>query len=141
MPKKEYVERNITLVGRTKANDEDDKACEVCTEANNFFTTAAKHDNRLKYEKIEIDTPQGQDIAEKEDIRDIPYIKDCRTFEKGKPARCREIEGFSAEDDFSDLEDLIENQAVEAEKSAPKEETAAPSEPKEPQVEEPKANE
>lgn len=138
MPKKEYVERKITLVGRTKSNDEGDKACEVCTEANEFFDTAAKHDNRIKYEKIEIDTPEGQDIAEKEDIRDIPYIKDCRTFEKGKSPRCREIEGFSAEDDFSDLEDLIEKDVTkEAEKSEPKEETAVTEpEPKEP--EEPK---
>lgn len=109
MPKKEYLERDITLVGRTKPSEEgDEKSCEVCTEANEFLTTAAKHDNRIRYQKIEIDTPEGQEIAEKQDIRDIPYIKDCRTFEKGKPARCREIEGWSVEDDWSDLDDLIE---------------------------------
>lgn len=140
MPKKDYVDRKITLVGRTKPNEEGDKACEVCTEANDFFTTAAKHDNRLKYEKIEIDTPEGQDIAEKEDIRDIPYIKDCRTFEAGKSPRCREIEGFSAEDDFSDLEDIIEKDtAKEAEKSEAKAQATEITEPKEP--EEPKQNE
>lgn len=130
MPKKDYVERNIEMVGRTKPNEEGDKACGHCTEADDFFETAKKHDSRITYHKTEIDTDEGQEIAEDRDIRGLPYIKDCRTFEKGGKPRCREIEGFERED-WTDLDDLIQEgeadqaqAAKEAEQSAPKEETA-----------------
>ena len=134
MPKKDYVKRDITLVGRTQPNDEGDKECEVCQEADQFLSNATKHDNRITYKKIEVDTEEGQKIAEDEDIRGLPYIKDCRTFQKGEKPRCREIEGFSAVDDFSDLSELIEKKQEEK-----KEEVKEPEpEIKEPEIEEPK---
>jgi hypothetical protein len=132
MPKKEYVKRDITMVGRTQPSEDGDKACEVCTDSNEFFSEAAKHDNRISYKKIEIDTPEGQDIAEDRDVRNIPYIKDCRTFEEGGKPRCREIEGFEPEDDFSDLQELIEKDKAKE----PEPEVKEPTEPAEPKEEE-----
>lgn len=137
MPKKDYIKRDITLVGRTQPNEEgDEKECEVCTEADQFLSNATKHDNRITYKKIEVDTEEGQKIAEDEDIRGLPYIKDCRTFQKGEKPRCREIEGFSAVDDFSDLSELIESDTEKAEEEKkepePEPEIKEPVEPSEP---------
>jgi hypothetical protein len=131
MPKKDYIKRDITLVGRTQPNEEGDKECEVCTEADQFLSNATKHDNRITYRKIEVDTEEGRKIAEDEDVQGLPYIKDCRTFEPGQKPRCREIEGFSAEDDFSDLSELIEKDTEKAEEEI-KEEIKEPVEPSEP---------
>jgi len=139
MPKKDYIEREITLVGRTKPNDEGDKACPVCKEADDFLSSVVKHDNRVKYTKIEVDSDEGQKIAEDEDIDNIPYIKDCKTFEKGGKQKCREIEGYS-EDDWSDLSKLVPAEPPEEKKEEPKEvdkETGIkePEEPEEPKPE------
>lgn len=129
MPKKDYVKRDITFVGRTQ-DTADDKACEVCVEGDKFLSSAVKHDNRITYNKIEVDTPEGEKIADDERIRGIPFIKDCRTFEDGGKPRCRKIEGFE-EDDWNDLSDLVESKAAEepAPIETPKEEVSEPSEP------------
>lgn len=133
MPKKDYVHRDITMTGRTQPSEEGDKECGLCTEADQFFSDAEKHDNRITYRKIEVDTEEGQKIAEDEDIEALPHIKDCRTFEKGEKPRCRTIEGWEPQDDFSDLSELIENK--EEAKAEPKEEET---DVKEPTIEEPK---
>lgn len=133
MPKKDYVKRDITFVGRTQ-DTEDDKACEVCVEGDKFLSSATRHDNRISYSKIEVDTEQGEKIAEEEHIGGIPFIKDCKTYEDGGKPRCRKIEGFE-QDDWDDLSQLIIKEATsssssEAEKTASEVKESEPSEPK-----------
>jgi len=133
MPKKDYVKRDITFVGRTQ-DTEDDKACGVCVEGDSFLSSAVKHDNRINYNKIEVDTPEGQKIAEDRDIDGLPYIKDCKTFEEGGKPRCREIIGFEKDEDWSDLSDVLEkHETTQAQESKKTEEAVnEPSEPNEP---------
>jgi hypothetical protein len=106
MPKIDYKKREITLVGRTQ-DTEEDKACGVCKEADDYISSRVKNDNRITYSKIEVDTPEGEKIAEEADIRSIPYIKDCKTFTEGGKQRCKEYEGFE-KDDWEDLDQILE---------------------------------
>lgn len=138
MPKKDYERRKITLIGRTKDTD-DDEACPVCKEADDYISSVAKHDNRTTYEKIEADSEEGEKIADEEDVKSIPYIKDCKTYDDGgkERTRCRTIEGF-LEDDWSDLKKLVPKDELEKIEAKIDEESGIvePLEPEEPKEEE-----
>jgi hypothetical protein len=92
--KKEVVKREIELIGRTKG----DNPCPVCEEADEFISSRVKNDNKITYKKTEV----TDEIADKERIESIPLIKDCKIYDDGKK-KCREIEGFDKEEDWSDL--------------------------------------
>jgi hypothetical protein len=133
MPKKQYDKREITLIGRTKDSDDDD-ACEVCTEADKFLSEVVKHDNRVTYKKIEVDSEEGEEIADDKGIKEIPHIEDCKTYkeEGGKQrTRCRNISGFD-EDDWSDLEKLAPKAEEKKEEKKAAVEGPEIEEPKEP---------
>ena len=132
MPKKEYDERKITLVGDTES-------CPVCKKADDYISAVVKHDNRVTYKKIEADSEEGEKMADDEDIKSIPFIKDCKTFKDGddERTRCRKIEGF-VEEDWSDMSKLVpkeELEKIEA-KLDGDEEIAEPLEPEEPSEDE-----
>ena len=134
MPKKEYTERKIELVGRTKDSDEGE-ACPVGKEADDYLSSVTKHDNRVTYKKIEVDSEEGQEIADKDGIEEIPYITDCKTYKDGdkEKTRCRTISGYD-EAYWSDLSKLVpkEDEQKEEEKAID-DEPSEPVEPSEPE--------
>ena len=94
--KKPMSKREITLVGKIEGDDK----CGACVEADNYISEKVKNNNKISYTKKQID----DDIASKEKIESIPFIRDCKIYEDGKK-KCREIEGYE-ESDWADLDKL-----------------------------------
>ena len=132
VPKKEYVSRSITNVGDTEA-------CPICKKSDDYISAVVKHDNRTTYTKIDADSEEGEKIAEEEDIKSIPYIKDCKTYKDGdkERTRCRTIEGFD-EGDWSDFKKLVPKEEMEKIEAKIDEdaEISEPLEPEEPSEDE-----
>jgi hypothetical protein len=92
--KKSVVRREIEIIGKIEGQD----TCPVCEEAINYIEPKVKGKENIILKKTQV----TDEIAEKEDIDSVPLIKDCKIYDDGKK-KCREIEGFDAEEDWSDL--------------------------------------
>ena len=122
------VKRDIHLTGRTEGDD----PCPACMEGHEFFEDKQMEipAEKLSYKETQIDSPEGEKIAEEKNIKKMPHIEDCATYETdcteidGKKScktetKCRTVTGFDPRD-WSDLDELKEAPAQEAPKDESK---------------------
>ena len=105
------VRRNITSYGHT-LKDDHGKECDSCVKAESILKPAVQSDPIIKYDNVDIYTPEGQKFAEDNKIEEMPAIKDCKTYESGKED-CRVVKGW----DEKDWTDLLSKPKVEETKT------------------------
>jgi hypothetical protein len=105
-----YVKRSITLIGDTISNE----PCEICQEADQYLTPLIERDKRIEYKKVEVSTPEGEKLADEKKVKSIPYFEDCKYYAGKDKPECRKISGWSAEDDWSDLNEIVEAEKDES---------------------------
>lgn len=94
---KKYLSREITWVGRTDGSN----ACGGCQDLNNFFTNelVPQSDVPTNVKKLDVDSPEGKQIVQDNNLKYIPYAKECLiSSDPNKEPECKEVNRWDKND-------------------------------------------